>query len=235
MPTTLVLISKLSLFTEDRYASENSEARRILKKGIYEIRFDIAQNGMNFLPIPEKEMEVVIAIDASFGVNFDKSSQSGIIVMIRDKTDGTANIMHYSSAETKRVRKSVLSAELFALVHGFDIGFLVSHTLSRILGRQVELSIYTESLTLYGLCVSLSQTTEHRLQIDLAIVREAYECRDIINIILIPGSDNPADDLTKVGKRCGALTKLKASNKLNPEKKAWIERDKTPVQKFPAF
>ena len=127
--------------------------------------------------------------------------------MIWNKTDGTINIIHYSPTKTKRICKSVRSAELFALVDSFNIRFLVSHTLSRILARNVELSIYTDSLTLCGLCVSLSQNTERRLQIDLAIVREAYELRDINNIIWTPGSDNLADDVTKIDKRCSALTK----------------------------
>ena len=76
VPTTLIFISKLFRFTEDRYPSENSEVRRILKKGIKKIRSDIAQNGMTFLPVLGKETEMVVAIDAAFGVKLGKSSQS---------------------------------------------------------------------------------------------------------------------------------------------------------------
>ncbi len=38
-------------------------------------------------------------------------------------------------------------------------------------------------------------TAEKRLLIDLALLREAYENRDISEIVQIPGDQNPADAL----------------------------------------
>ena len=40
------------------------------------------------------------------------------------------------------------------------------------------------------------------------MLREAFENREITSVIWIPGDENPADDLTKPDKRCGALAKL---------------------------
>lgn len=67
----------------------------------------------------------------------------------------------------------------------------------------VDLTIYTDSQTLSGPCIVLSCTTERRLLIDLALIREAYESGDITSLVWISSSTNPADDLTKTEKSCG--------------------------------
>lgn len=95
------------------------------------------------------------------------------------------------------VRKSVLAAELFALVDGFDIEFSTSHQTSQMVGRKVDLVLYNDWQSLYVLSISLAQTTERRLHIDLAIIREGYESRYITEIVWIEGTKNPADDFTK--------------------------------------
>jgi len=180
--------------------------------------------------IPAEFTETVVCIDAAFAVNHDKSSQLGVLVLLRDTRNGHVNVVHYASIKSKRVCKSVLAAELFAFVDGYDAGFAVRDSVNRMYGRDdIPLSVYTDSHTLYGLCISLSQTTERRLQIDLALIREAYERREITHIMWIAGNINPADDLTKVDKRCGALEKLLATNKFNPPPQAWVSRDKAPV------
>ena len=47
---------------------------------------------------------------------------------------------------------------------------------------EIALTICTDSRSLYGLCISLSPTTEKRLQIDLAIISEVYEAREITKL-----------------------------------------------------
>ena len=56
--------------------------------------------------------------------------------------------------------KSALAAELLAMVDGFDVGFSIRETLVRITGRKtIPLHLVSDSLSLYGLVVSLAQTT----------------------------------------------------------------------------
>lgn len=56
-----------------------------------------------------------------------------------------ANIVHYSIFKSKRVTRSVLAAELFAVVYAFYFASTVRFAVNDIMGRQVPLSIYTDS------------------------------------------------------------------------------------------
>ena len=116
------------------------------------------------------------------------------------------------------------------MVEGFDVGFSIRETVQRMSGKKnVDLVLVSDSKSLYGLVVSLSQTTERRLQIDLEMLREAYENRDLTSVGWIPGEENPSDDLTKPEKRNGSLAKLIQSNKFDPQCVSWIKRDKSPI------
>lgn len=130
-----------------------------------------------------KYLEVVLAVDGAFAANPDKSSQIGIIVNIRDKKTKTCDIVHYRSSKSKPIYRSPLTAELLAMVGGYDIGFTLRNTLRTITGRDIDLVLATDSKSGYGLVVTLAQTTERRLQIDLDILREAYEKRDLTSIV----------------------------------------------------
>ncbi len=64
-------------------------------------------------------------------------------------------------------------------------------------------------------------TSEKRLLIDLTLLREAYEDCEIS--VWIPGSENPADALTKI-KRSPALAVLLHQNTINPNPNASVDR-----------
>ncbi len=169
---------------------------RMLRKLSKLILNESSFEGIKYVRIEPEHMEIVVCIDAAFATNKDKSSQIGVLTMMRNRKTGAANIVQYSSTKSKRVCKSSLAAELFALVDEFKIGYTVAHFMSELLMRKVTLTLYTDSQSLYRLCISLAQTTERRLQIDLTLIREAYEKRDITDIMWISGKQNPADGLT---------------------------------------
>lgn len=230
-PDSLVFVAHLAQYTESRYNSDELNPMRILRKLLKIMKGYPSLGGLRFVHIPPQSLEVVVCIDAAFAVNKDNSSQLGVVAMLLNKNTFESNIIHFLSIKSKRVCKSVLSAELFSLVDGFDIGYSIRDSCSRITGRKdIELTISTDSKTLYGLSITLSQTTERRLQIDLALIQEAYERCDIHHLVWLPSSDNPADDLTKIEKRSGSLQKLISTNYFKPEISTWVQRDLTPVQ-----
>lgn len=226
LPEVLIHVSKLSQVTPKIFEAEKSESLKLLQKLIQIVSPSNGHFGLSFIKINPNKAEVFVCFDAAFATNRDHSSQLGVVVMLRDKTTGDCNIVHFVSMKSKRVCRSVLSAELFALIEGFDLGFTIRDTMQRCTGRRhVNLTLATDSRSLFSLSVTLAQTTEKRLLIDLSLIREAYEKRDINDFVWISGDCNPADGLTKVSKRNNSLAEVISSNKFLPKAESWIERD----------
>ena len=77
--------------------------------------------------------------------------------------------------------------------------------------------------------MSLTSTQERRLQIDLHMLRQAYENREINDILWLKGDSNPADALTKEGANA-ELSKLLSSQTFEPDTWSVIARDEVPVR-----
>lgn len=135
--------------------------------------------------------------------------------MLRNSRNGDFNNLHYSSMKSKRVCQSVLAAELFSMVYGFDSGYVIKDSLHSMIKREGTLSVYTDSHTLYELCISLSNTTKRQLLIDLTLLREAYEQRETTNLYWI---------LTKLNRRCSALEQLLRTTSPIPSLRRWRPR-----------
>ena len=120
--------------------------------------------------------------------------------------EGAANIIYYSSQKSKRIIRSALAAEFYAMMNGFDTAAALKVLLDQLepnagannsLKSAVPMVIYTDSRSLYDNLVSLNTTTEKRLLIDLYLLRQAYERREIAEVRWILTEQNPADALTK--------------------------------------
>ena len=231
MPNILVWIAKLSHITKNMYEKDPTSTLKLWNSMQSALKKNPKLCGLKFVPIPPKTMEVLVCIDASFATNDDKTSQIGILALLRNSNTGTCNILHYQSHKSKRVCRSVLAAELFSMIEGYDLGYSIKDSLQRILSIvNIPLKLATDSHSLFSLAINLSQTTERRLLIDLASIREGYEKRWISDIIWIPGTLNPADDLTKPYKQNGSLQLIMETNNFNPFRKSWVSRDSEQVK-----
>ena len=119
--------------------------------------------------------------------------------------------------------RSVLAAELYALAAGFDAAAAFRPAMTEILGKDVPLVAYTDSKSLFDALTSINTTAEKRLLIDLQVLRQAYEYREITEVAWIPSEQNPADGLTK-DRANGALERLVRENRVDLTPNAWVER-----------
>ena len=230
MPDILVIVAKLSQATSDVYEKDRKSCLKLLKRLEQEVSGKLCA-GLTFVSISVEKAEVFVCIDAAFPCNRGYSSQLGVLCLVRDPDTGDCNIIHYISMKSKRVCKIVLHAELLALVEGFDLGFVIRDALERCTRRKaVNLTLGTDSRSLYCILVKLAQTTERRLVINISLVRQEYEKREITNLVWISGATNPADDLTKETKRNGTLREVICRNNFSPKTESWIERDPPPVE-----
>lgn len=181
-----------------------------------------ADRGLKYVKLDEKSLRMIIFTDSSFANNTDLSSQIGYVMVLADASD-KANILHWSSTKCKRVTRSVLAAELYAMSAGFDMASCLKSTIEAVLKLKLPMEICTDSKSIYDCLVKLGTTQEKRLMVDLMCLRQSYERREITDIQWIDGNSNPADAMTK-SKPNAALKELIDTNKLNIKVTQWVER-----------
>ena len=184
-----------------------------------------AARGLYFTRLDKDSLQLLVFTDASFANNKDLSSQIGYVLVLADSA-GKGNILHWSSVKCKRVTRSVLASELYAMAYGFDISMAIKSTVDKILGITVPIVLCTDSKSLYDCLVKLGTTAEKRLMIDIMCLRQAYERHEIAEVKWIKGSTNPADSMTK-SKASGALKQLLDTNRVQLEVVEWVERKGT--------
>lgn len=190
--------------------------------------------GIQFVPLDLKSAKLFVFVDGSFANNKDFSSQIGFIIILGNEEMKenefilSGNIIHWSSVKCKRITRSVLASELYAMVHGIDIAIAISTTLNMIT-QQLNLNdiptiICTDSFSLYECMVKLGTTKEKRLMIDIMAIRQSYERRELSEIRWINGNDNPADAMTK-SNPTKALEIFIDNNSLNIRIEGWVQRE----------
>lgn len=98
-------------------------------------------------------------------------------------SEGNSNLLHYSSFKSKRVARSALAAELFALSHAFDISSTIRVSLKSMLGKDIQIKFYMDSKSLFGNVIGINAPTEKRLLIDLSVLRQSYKRREIAEVV----------------------------------------------------
>ena len=182
--------------------------------------------GLKFIPLDLDTLKIVAFTDSSFANNQDFSSQIGFVIALTD-VNNNANIIHWTSVKSRRVTRSVLASELYAMSLGFDAATTIKATLDQILSKRrttpIPLTIFTDSKSLYDCLIKLGTTNEKRLMIDLMCLRQSYQRREITEVVWIKGEENAADAMTKE-KCCNALKNMVDTNKLMTTTNGWVER-----------
>jgi hypothetical protein len=177
---------------------------------------------LNFVKLDITTLRLIVFTDSLFANNKDLSSQIGYILVLADLSN-KANIVHWSSVKCKRVTRSVLASELYAMAHGFDIGAAIKATIELQLNINLPLILCTDSKSIYECLVKLGTTQEKRLMIDVMCLRQSYERREIAEVKWIDGNSNPADAMTK-SKPSTALKRLIDTNYIDTKAMEWVER-----------
>lgn len=197
---------------------------------------DNIDRGLTYVRLDMTNLKLFTLVDASFANNKDMSSQMGYVIVLGNEATPSdssfkirGNIVHWSSIKCKRITRSVLASEIYAMAHGVDIAIAIGGTIDMIMERlsmpKVPIVVCTDSRSLYECLVKLGTTKEKRLMIDIMALREAYERRELMDIRWIDGRDNPADSMTKAGPNT-AMEHLIDKNELTLRVQGWVNRDK---------
>jgi hypothetical protein len=165
-----------------------------------------------FLDVNQNQLKLMIFIDAAFANTLDLHSQIDYVICLID--DVYINLIPWSSIKCKRVIRSVLAAELYAIINNFDVEAIIKSIIERILHISLSLILLTDFKSLFDCLVKLDTTSEKRLMIDLMCLRQFYERREIAEIRWIDENINSADAMTKF-KLCNVLISLIDTNSSN--------------------
>ncbi len=207
--------------------SKEEDAKRLNRRLQWQLDYSIRE--LNFVRLNINSLKLMIFIDASFA-NVNLHSQIDYVICLTD--DVKANIIHWFFTKCKRVIRSVLTAELYAMTHEFDSDSMIKSIIERILNIFLSMILLTDSRSLYDCLVKLEITSEKRLMIDLMCLRQSYERRKITKIRWSDDEFNPVDVMTK-SNPCQTLSRLIDTNAIDLRISEWIERinQKTKDQK----
>ena len=193
-PDLCVDISQLAQITESVYNDGPKSAVKRLNKSI-----KFANDNLTHMKFPKLDLSTIRIVgysDAAFASNSDLSSQLGRIVLLIDGS-GAAAIVSFKSYKSRRVTRSVLSAEVIAFADLFDDAFTIRKQLEHALQRSVHMHLLTDSKCLFDIIGKGSRTNEKRLMLDISVTRQAYNADQISNIGFVRSNYNLADGLTK--------------------------------------
>ena len=176
------------------------------------------QYGLRYGHINLETAEIQVFSDASFGNNKDLLSQIEYMILWVDAKHN-CSILSWSSTNCKRVTRSVLDAKLYELAHGYDTGFVMAHTVGKLLNRPMKIRVFTDSRTLFDSIVSLCTIAEKRLMIHIFCPREAYRRGKLANLGWIRLQHNFGADVNTKDLKNSALNDVFRSSTI-----------KTPVQ-----
>ena len=95
----------------------------------------------------------------------------GVMILLSESTRKT-NIMHYNRNNFKRIVRTVLGGETYAFTDALDVVINIRYDLSRILQKDVKLTLLTDFKSLGKVIINSTVTTEKRLMIDIDALRE---------------------------------------------------------------
>lgn len=177
---------------------------------------------LKFPKIDHSSPRIVGYSDAAYANNHDLTSQLGRIIML---IDGTSKCIPISlkSYKSRRVARSVLSAEVIAFADLFDDAFALRSQIEHALGRSVPMHLLTDSKLLFDIISKGSRTSEKSIMLDIRSTRTAYQSKEISNIGFVQSSESIADGLTKPRTQM-ALLSLLHTGMYEPNCEQWILR-----------
>lgn len=173
--------------------------------------------GLTYIPIYLSTERLMLIREATFSNARNENIQLGYIILISDSTGG-CNIVNYYILHWKMVNRSLIAAEVHALVPVFDNFFFLIDMTTEILSKLSTIEEIFDAKPLFACVSKYANTTEKLLQLYIFSLREGYTHGDLDRISRIPGLLNPADGLKKsTTTNATLLWKLMTKNYLNPE------------------
>ena len=199
VPHLKYIASMLAQKISDLKVKDLKTANSLLKyaKTLYAVLFFPKPNENNF--------SIVTYTDASAN-----GPQEGCILF---KMYGLkkGSILHPITWYSRKMEKrdlSTLALESRACINGYSVAFYIQHFLKTCIKANVnKLTLVVDSRSLFQNIQTTAEVTDKRLKVLLAIIRQAFDDKELDEIIWTPGKYQLADSLTKENRPAAELLK----------------------------
>ena len=147
------------------------------------------------------ELSLIAYSDASFANLPDGGSQGGYIIFVVGK-NGAYFPLHWQSKRIRRVVKSTQAAETLAMVDLAEACIYYKTFLCELLhidSSKIKIICKTDNSGMHDSSHSSTMILDKRLRIEMAILREMLDNKEIDDITWVPNIHQVADALTKRG------------------------------------
>ena len=197
----LSIISRLDVSMSTRYATALA-THATIKDAIFVNKIikqaKSTQYKIKFPSFDLNTLKLVTYTDASYNNLPDGGSQGGYIVFLSDGINSAP--IRWHSGRIKRSVRSTLAAETVALADGCDATYNTLNLLKNMINisYKIDCHIYTDNESLFKTCNTTNLTSDLRLRVDLASIRQQIVDKSI-SLHWINSQDQLADCLTKIG------------------------------------
>lgn len=102
---------------------------------------DASIQGLRFGSLDESSLVLKMYAGGAFAVSENLSSQFGYLVLLCDNTS-RSHILDYSNKKSKRIVRSIMSAETMAFADGYDKTLIICKAFESIMGFKVSCMLF---------------------------------------------------------------------------------------------
>ena len=142
--------------------------------------------------------------DASFANLSNGGSQGGILIFLSND-NGLRCPIFWESRKIRRVVKSTLAAETLALIDAAEAGVYIKEVVKELINVPMPIICLTDNKSLVDVIDSKKNVDDKRLRIDIAVLKDMLERKEISTIQWVSTTMQLANSLTKLGAPAGQL------------------------------
>ena len=149
--------------------------------------------------------------DAAFGnLNDGVNSTGGHIILLANRKTGDCCALDWQTNKIKRVVRSTLAAETLSLCDGIENAVHLRDLLHELTGQSeiIPMIAVVDNLSLTEAAHSTTPVSDKRLRRELGLIKEHLNNKSSIQLKWVPGKQQLADVLTKMGVDGSKLLKV---------------------------
>lgn len=151
--------------------------------------------------------------DGSFKTLDGMHSFGGFLIFLADD-QGLCHLLQFKSFRIQTQCLSPTAAEVYPCIKMMQYMFVICHKFQELVGLTLPVKLYTDSSSVFHGATDSKSMEDPKLHLLLHAVRQLYQNGEVSEVLLIPGSQNPANALTKA-RHNGVLDSVLSSARLS--------------------